>query len=228
MTLLDSSLKRIGALIGLLLGLGLSSSGRAAPTADGVVYTFQGTVASISGSLTTCCDLAFDVGDLVTGAMQLNTVGGGARVYAVFVDLPLGGVVATGSVGPFVLDGAPGSTDRIRAVGIWSNSGAIVNLQPGFILGSVGGGFDLIDLDGIAWSGVNPRTGDIPPDYAPALSVFETAEVFFDISTFGPGGIEQSGTIHIQLTALDVPEPTAALLALAALVAVASRRARVL
>ncbi len=83
-----------------------------------------------------------------------------------------------------------------------------------------------VDDEGTAWSGLNPRTGFILPDYAPDAPVFERAEIVIQYEPVELNlGDEVRGTITIHIDRFPVPEPGAAELALAALTGLAALRA---
>jgi hypothetical protein len=223
------------------LGLALASSAGAAAIPDGVQWSFVGTV-SVSGPTNGCCQPVFSQGEQVTGTLTIEDLPtpSPAVMFAVGVDITSssgqhvgGGISYTGPERSYPLekDGVPGSTpdQLIFNESIVDSGGPItatLGLQPGWTLfPDPSAYFELVDQDGTAWAGVNPRTGDIFPDSPPDISKFESAFFVIGGSAVGPGPdyLQDAASIRVDITRF-VPEPASGALALLALVSFAARR----
>src|SRR5262249_54451027 len=121
--------------------------------------------------------------------------------------------------------GAAATPDQVLGAFFQGGDLSWLTLQPGW--GPVFGpdsSFNLTDQDGVAWSGINPRTGGVLPDTPPDASLFETRQVR-PSGTLGNEGFTKRAdfAITIQFDQF-VPEPGVTALLAAGLLVLAARR----
>jgi hypothetical protein len=232
MTQRDFSVRLASALsVGFVLAGVCVRDAFAVPTDYGVEWAFVGTVVDVPSSLSTsgCCNVVYGLGDTVTGSIQLQAAALGGSLGSVHMDLPGGGQVSWSSdSGSPAHDGSGGNPDTVSIFNVLGDGELVMHTQPGWAIFEADGLLSLIDVDGTAWTGLNPRTGDVPPDYPPDISVFETHEIDLNLFAFSlTGGTEQpGGQLRIRIDGFPVPapEPGTGVLALAALAGLAAVR----
>jgi len=209
------------------------------PGEVGVRWPFRGTITSLTVQNDLgCCDLNVALGDTVFGNVELRTVIGQPIQYAsATFEVPGHGVDGAGSFNSLDLAdnngpplGFPPSLVTADRFGFASERDpgqptALVDLHTGWSTYFSPQSLNLVDFQGSAWTGVNPRTGQVLPDYAPLASDFETAEIVLSITaTSGLQSQTFNFVIHIDEFIDPVPEPPSAPLALAGLALVAALR----
>ena len=234
-------------LAGCVLALGVVPLARGAAIPNGVQWNFLGT-ASVTLDDPTCCQPTISDGQQVFGTLTIvNPLPANPFVVSIAVNvysvdgtqLLLSMGALTGGSGDSIgkQDGQPpvpgdaGGPDVLsfthQYVDSFARPRAEIGFQNPWDLGFVpADGLSLVDQDGVAWSGVNPRTGDIFPDTAPDASLFETrvlglsatAQKFPDATTFS------NVSISVQIDQF-LPEPGVTPLLAAAILALAARRA---
>ena len=201
-------------LLGGLFAFGLASLAHGAPVDGGVQWYFLGT-ASVSVSDPTCCQPLISDGQQVFGSLTITSERPppfpSELLSNVFLDIYSldGAPLLIGTFGswglsevgkqdgqPAVPGGAAATPDVLSFAHNYVNQDPIVNelrLQPPWqLFPDPYAYFSLIDQDGVAWSGLNPRTGDIFPDTPPDASLFETRQLAlnlrvarFDLGLYG-------------------------------------------
>ena len=229
--------RRLSTWFVFLLILISAAVSRAFSIPAGVQWTFEGTV-HVTGDLSGCCAPELSDGEHVTGSLSmLHPPPGlsGPEVATATVQIPGGGSLSFSGVQPgdiiIGLDGAPGSPDELELAmlppDVWSPRGqleTILGLPPSlFIENDPSLGFLLLDSDGTAWSGINPRTGDIFPDAPPDISLFETAQLESSFRIVNNTLLVASGSLLVQIDRF-VPEPNVSWLAVASLAALVVAR----
>jgi hypothetical protein len=205
---------------------GVTANAHAAAIDGGVEWSFSGTVISVPDSLNTsgCCDLAYSVGQIVTGSIVL-TGAPPTAIASVQLDVPGAAQEVFSEPNPPRQDGSGGSPDTLTVFNILRNSGlGILRLSPGWSVFEADGTLSLIAPSGNAWNGINPRTGDIFPDTPPDPALLTTRDITLNLFAFETGGAQVGGQVQIRIDAF--PEPGAGALVLAGLVGLAAARRR--
>lgn len=229
-------------LFALMVGLELAPSAGAFPIAGGVQWNFVGRV-TVTGDAGGCCQPTFVEGESVTGSLVMRNqpTPSGAPDFSAGVEVTssdghqmgAGGSVLESYLEVFHRqDGVPGQTPDEFAFGIPlvdSFFTGPLGLQPGWIFfPDPSAYFELVAPDGAAWSGINPRTGDIFPDRPPDISHFSSAFFVLGGGTMGPAPAYASDSVAIRVDITRfVPEPGLLLAVSAlALVLLPARRSR--
>jgi len=205
---------------------GITANAHAAAIDGGVQWAFSGTVISVPSSLNTsgCCDLAYSVGQIVTGSIVLTEAPAPPMtIGSVQLDVPGAAQEVFAEVNPPRQDGTGGSPDTLSIFNILSHSGTgILRLSPGWTVFEADGTLSLIAPSGNAWNGINPRTGDILPDAPPDPALLTTREIDLNLFALSPAGAQVGGHVLIRIDAF--PEPGAAALIFATLVGLGAAR----
>ena len=221
---------------------------QAEPIPNGVQWNFLGT-ASVSITDPTCCQPTISDGQKVFGTLTVvNPLPANPYVVDVAFNVySLDGaqlLLSTkgcrcGGGGPdFIVDqdghppvpGDAGGPDKFVFGRDYSGGGsqqviAEIGFQPPWSLWDIpSDGVSLVDSDGTAWSGVNPRTGYILPDTPPDASVFETRSFRLFAPAADYTGRSSDIVITVQIDQF-LPEPGVTPLLAAALLVLAARRA---
>jgi hypothetical protein len=203
---------------------GLTTDARGVPLGDGaVLWAFSGTVISVPDSLNTsgCCNLAYRVGQTVTGSLTLAGAPPTANAI-VRLDVPGQEQELFSEANPSRQDGSGGSPDTLTVFNILSHGGlGILQLNPGWSVFEADGTLSLVAPSGNAWNGINPGTGDVFPNTPPDPALFTTREI--DLNLFAiNSGVQVGGEVRIMINAF--PEPGASVLALAGSIGLAAAR----
>ena len=231
-----------------IVALGLASAARAATLPNTVRWNFVAT-ASVGLGDPTCCQPVVSDGEKVFGSLLVTDYPYPPNPSTVATDMAVDVYTLDGTQHLFgfstafiegqfsKLDGQPGvGPDQLGFFHVYidDSPAAAIGVQPGWNVNCCWDvQFRLIDQDGTAWSGINPRTGDILPDTPPDATLFETREIVLAGFLVPPGSTNPTTSAGISFH-IDqfLPEPGvtpllgAALLALAALTASAARSPR--
>ena len=221
-----------------ITGCLVAGSASALPIQDGAYWPFRGTVTTVSVDHDLgCCDLKLAEGDTVYGSVTATRPSNlGFTAASATFQVPGGAFWGAFGSPALVTDGMgppPGTAiidpDTLQG-GSALDTEFLPGARPGWSLEFGDGSFSLIDYDGTAWSGINPRTGQFFPDYAPSASEFELARITFHLNAVDESAQTQAFTIEVHIDEfLDprpVPEPSLALLALISSAAAVRRAGR--
>jgi hypothetical protein len=208
----------------------------------GVYWPFRGTVTALSlPSDAACCDPNIALGDTVFGAVQMISSVNypAARSASATFQLPEGGTVGAGSCCEVTVRNGtppppgfpPGDPDSFAAgSGQFGGTTALIDFRPGWHFDTGTSVFARVDVHGVAWSTINPRTGEYLPDYAPPASLFETAEITIYGSVINESSEFEGFGVVVHIDEFQdprpVPEPQLALLALKSSAAAVRRSGR--
>jgi hypothetical protein len=232
-------------LAGCVFVLGMVPLAQGAAIPNGVQWNFLGT-ASVTLDDPNCCQPAISDGQKVLGtltvvypfpltnpflvSMAVNVYSlDGTQLLLSMSAMRPGDSINEVNGGPAV-PGDAGGPDELQFSHDYIGSApaaAEIGLQAPWSYWDIpSDGLNLIDLDGTAWSGVNPRTGDILPDTPPDASLFETRVLGFGapVAKFPDASTVSNVSISVQIDQF-LPEPGVTPLLAAAVLALAARRA---
>jgi hypothetical protein len=233
-----------------IVALGIASVADGATLPNTVQWNFVGTASVVIGD-PACCQPVVSDGQQVLGSLTVTNsffppnpaiVASNATVDVFSLDgtqhlLGVSFSFVSGEVamsdGQPAVPGSAGSPDELLLLHPYVDGHDIVaaeiGLQPGWeLIHDPQASFELIDQDGLAWSGVDPQTGVFLTNKPPDASLFETRqlELAVPVNTTPALGTDAIITIHVDQF---LPEPEIGPLVSAALMGfciVAVRRTR--